>query len=438
MEDMEFTMNFDTIRETLKEQDDQQRSSTLPKNFTFNIKFLDTHIQNIQSTCEASFSQISLAAITTIGFILAHGGIKDTSLYFLDLSSSGTGKSHNLTLQFNLLLQDIVKLQENLQLNCDNEDEIKRFHNIHRGKITVPALNQCIRTVPAQLVVIDELGLLMQRGDDIIDEITKLYGASKTSLSITKSEIPNSKNIMPVRFSFMGATTLSYLGGSKVVNKHLQGGFINRSFISYNTILKTPNEITSIYNDTLDYKISNKQAMNLYSFAKTCNVEFKYSEESINKLLEFKKEIQSLRIKYHEMGTEFGTFYTRMEQNTRMLINIIHSLKCFELNTWTESIDISTINIAIDFVKKIVFKELDSLIYYLTDGELLEREEKQKTKIKNFVEEFFTKNNKMPKIRDLSLKTRLSKSEILDLTKDYLEIVPGTSIFKFCDQYRSN
>jgi hypothetical protein len=417
-------MRFENLNNLLKED-----------NFSsFNIDFLDSHIKNIALTCDASYAQISMASLVTFGFILAHGGIKNTSLYFCDLSNSGTGKSFNITLQMKLLLNHVEKLQENLQLTYDG-DEIKRFHNIHRGKITVAALNQCIKTIRAQLFVIDELGLLMSKGSDIIDEITKLYGSEVTSLSVTKGEIPNSKNIVPVAFSFMGATTLSYFGGKKSVMKELLGGFINRQLLSYNTVLKKPEEINSIYKDILDYESSNKKAIELFDFAKKCNLVFKYSLESEELQLEFKKEVQYLKVKYHDMGTEFGNFYSRVEQNLQTIMNILHILKCFEQNNYQIEINVIITKTAIDFFKKVVFKVIDKLINYLSDGELLEREEKQLNKIKEFVTEYNNKHSSMPKIRDISLKTRLSKDEILTLTKGYLELTSGSTVFKYCDKF---
>lgn len=401
---------------------------------SFNIELLDSHIKNVASICDASYAQISMASLVGFGFILSHAGVKNTSLYFCDLSNSGTGKSFNITLQMKLLLNHIEKQQENLQLAYDG-DEIKRFHNIHRGKITVAALNQCIKTERAQLLVIDELGLLMTKGSDIIDEVTKLYGNEVTSLSITKGEMPNSKNIVPVAFSFIGATTLSYFGGKKSIMNELLGGFINRQLLAYNIVLKKPEEINSIYKDTLDYESSNKKAIELFNFAKKCDVIFKYSLESENMQLEFKKEVQSLRVKYHEMGTEFSNFYSRIEQNLQIVLNILHTLKCFEQNSFKIEIDEITTKIAIGFFKKVVFKEIDKLINYLSDGELLEKQEKQLNKIKEFIVQYNNKHSLMPKIRDISSKTRLSKNEILELTKDYLEVIPGTTIFKYCDKF---
>ncbi len=405
------------------------------KNFTFGIEFIDSHIKNIQSVCDASYAQVSLASLTTIGFLLAHAGIKNTAMYFTDLSSSGTGKTFNMTLQFKLLLQSIEKLQEELQLSCEDTEELKRYHNMHRGKITTAALNQCIKTQRAQLLMIDELGLLMSRGSDIIDEVTKLYGVDQTALSVTKGEVPNTKNIVPVAFSFMGATTLSYFGGSKSVMKELLGGFINRQVLAYCNVIKKPEEITSIFKDTLDYKTSNEKAMKLFNFAKTCTIKFHYSKESEDLQLEFKKEVQELIVKYHEMGTEFGSFYSRIEQNLQIVLNILHTLKCFESNIWFEEIDKEITSKAISFFKEVVFLEIDKLINYLSDGELLELQSKQLSKIKHHVEKFHNEKGYMPDIRDIQQKTRIKSLDIEVLTKGYLEIIPGSRKLRYCEKY---
>ena len=83
-------------------------------------------------------------------------------------------------------------------------------------------------------------------------------------------------------------------------------------------------------------------------------------------------------------------------------------------------------------MKELVYKEIDKLINYLSDDELLKNEEKHKEKIRKFVDDFYNLNSQMPKIRDVCQKTRLSKSYILELTKDYLQIVPGTTVFQYC------
>lgn len=423
-------MNFSQIDATMKNTVDKVNVSDTA--FAFNIDFLDRHIDNVLKNSEASFEQVTFLALTTFGFILSHGGMKETSLMMLDFSNSGTGKSFNMTLQYNLLLKAIVKQQDDLQLSSSDEEGTSRYINVHRGKITVPALYQCIRTVPAQLVMVDELGLLLQKDDDIISEITKLYGAEDASAPMLKTESPSSKSIMPVALSFVGATTLSYFGSTQKLKHHLSGGFVNRALIAYNTKLKSPEEITSLVSQNRDYSQSNKTAAELMSFVKNTNTTLTYSEASEQMLLKFKREVQSIKVDLHADGHEnYALFYNRVVQNTQIIINILHALKCFEKKSWESVINIATIELGIAFMKEIVFPEIEKLIDYLSDGDLLKSEERHKIKIVNFVQEHYEKHNMMPKIRDVSLKTRLSRSEVLELTKDFLEVVPASTLFRY-------
>ena len=45
------------------------------------------------------------------------------------------------------------------------------------------------------------------------------------------------------------------------------------------------------------------------------------------------------------------------------------------------------------------------------------------------------KNLTMPKIRDITIATGSRKQEILDLTKDYMEVIPGSTQLRYCDKY---
>lgn len=423
-------MNFSQIDATMKNTTSKSEISDTA--FAFNIDFLDRHIDNVIKNSEASFEQVTFLALTTFGFILSHSGMRETALMMLDFSNSGTGKSFNMTLQYNLLLKAIVKQQDDLQIGSSDEETTSRYINVHRGKITVPALYQCIRTVPAQLVMIDELGLLLQKDDDIISEVTKLYGAEEASAPMLKTETPSSKSIMPVALSFVGATTLSYFGSTQKLKHHLAGGFVNRALIAYNTRLKLPEEITSLVSSSQDYSNSNKTAVELMNFIKSTHMPINYSDASEQTLIAFKQEIQTIKIDLYADGHDiYALFYNRVVQNIQIIINILHALKCFEKKSWDSVIDLSTVEVGIAFMKCIVFPEIEKVIDYLSDGELLKREEKYKIKIANFVKEYHEKHNMMPKIRDVSQKTRLSRSEVLELTKDYLELVPISTSFRY-------
>lgn len=423
-------MNYKNI-DTVMSSEPSQANINNPA-FKFQINLLDSHIDTVLKNSEAGYEQVTYLALTMFGFIISHAGMKDTALMMLDFSNSGTGKSLNMSLQYNMLLKAIVKQQDDLQLGTSDEETTSRYINVHRGKITVPALYQCIRTVPAQLVMVDELGLLLNKDDDIISEITKLYGADEASAPMLKTESPSSKSIMPVALSFVGATTLSYFGSTQKLKHHLSGGFVNRALIAYNTRLKTPEEITSLVSPNQDNYLSNKTSVELLNFIKSTHTTPTYSNASEHTLIAFKKEIQGIKIDLHADGHEnYALFYNRVVQNIQIIINILHALKCFEKKSWDSVIDITTVEVGIAFMKCIVFPEIEKVMDYLSDGELLKREEKYKIKIVNFVQEYYEKHNTMPKIRDVSHKTRLTKSEVLELTKDFLEVVPASTLFRY-------
>jgi hypothetical protein len=423
-------MNFSQIDATMKNTTGKTEVSDTA--FLFNIDFLDRHINNVLKNSEASFEQVVFMALTTFGFILSHAGMRETALMMLDFSNSGTGKSFNMTLQYNLLLKAIVKQQDNLQLASSDEETTSRYINVHRGKITVPALYQCIKTVPAQFVMVDELGLLLQKDDDIISEITKLYGADEASVPMLKTESPSSRSIVPVALSFVGATTLSYFGSTQKLKHHLSGGFVNRALIAYNTRLKTPEEITSLVSSSQDNYLSNKTSVELMNFIKSTHTSLTYSDASEHTLIAFKKEIQGMKIDLHADGHEnYALFYNRVVQNTQIIINILHALKCFEKKSWEKVIDIATTEVGIAFMKQIVFPEIEKLIDYLSDSVLLKREEKYKAIIVDYVQNFLLENGIMPKIKNVSNKTHLPKDEVLALTKGFLEVVPGSTIFRY-------
>lgn len=403
--------------------------------FISNIELLDSHIHNVLKNCMASYSQVSCLALTVFGFILSHGGMKNTSLMMLDFSDSGTGKSANMDLQYDLLLRSIVKQQNDLQIASVEEDRVSRYINVIKGNITVPALYQCVRTVRAQLLMFDELGLILRKNDGIINEITKLYGANEVLAPIIKTEAPSSNSLLPVALSFFGATTLAYFGSKQKFQHHLSGGFVNRALIVYNNRLKRPEEIMSTFSTEVDCTQSNQIAVELLAFIRSNVTACMQSESSENALLEFAREIQAIRFDFNESGHEYyGLFYNRIVQNTKVIINILHGLKCFEKKSWDNEIDIATTQCAITFMKQIMFSEIEKMIDYLSDSDLLKREEKYKAIIIDYVKNYLLENGKMPKIKNVSNKTHLPKKEVLKLTDDFLKIVPGTTIFRYINE----
>lgn len=420
----------------LRQQENMMQNNNIKEpSFVTNIDLLDSHIDYVIKNSEASYAQVSFLALTALGFILSHGGMKNTSLMMLDFSNSGTGKSLNMHLQYDLLLKSIVKRQDDLQLGATDEEGVRRYINVHRGRITLPALYQCLQTVPAQLVMMDELGLYLKKNDEIITEITKLYGSDDAQIPVLKTEAPSSKSIIPIALSFVGATTLAYFGGTQKLKHHLSGGFANRALVAYNNRLKLPEEITSLTSSNIDGTQSNKMVIELLNFIIDNNTTSHYSSAAKNVLIEFKKEIQAIKNNFHRDGHEiYLSFYNRVVQNTQIIVDIFHALKCFEQKHWDDEIHIATAELGIVFMKQIVFPEIEKMIDYLSDSDLLKREEKYKAKIVDFVQEYYLEHGTMPNIRAVSNKTRLSKDEVLEFTRDFLQIVPASTVFRYINE----
>jgi len=404
--------------------------------FKSDIALLDEHIHEIMEYCDADYAQISLVALGMFGFILSHAGMKQTSLMVLDFSISGSGKSHNIDLQYKALLRPIAHEQNILQASPNEGDEkIKRYMNIHRNKVTVPALYECFKTVRAQMILTHELGLSLKSNDEIIQTITELYGIDETVLPALKTEAPSTESTISVALSFIGATTLDYFGSKEKLKYHLLGGFVNRALLVYNSRMKSSVEIKAIGLNEMDTSMINEKVVDLLAFLRANTLEVSFCMVSKELLDQFMRDIQNTKIAFYQEGNEsFGRFYNRVVQNTIMIIRIFHALKCFEKGHWDETIDPLTTESAITFMKLVVYPQIDKLIDYLIDKTKLAQEEKRLKRLKTVLEKYLSEHGKMPTIREVTHKTGLRKDELLSLAKGYLEVVPGSFTLRYCEE----
>jgi hypothetical protein len=118
-------------------------------------------------------------------------------------------------------------------------------------------------------------------------------------------------------------------------------------------------------------------------------------------------------------------------QNTKIIINILHALKCFEKKSWGSEIDIATTQGAIAFMKQIIFPEIEKMIDYLSDKDLLKQREKDLIRLKACVERYYAKNEKMPQIRNITLGTGFVKEEILKIIKGHFEIAHDLTLVRY-------
>lgn len=402
--------------------------------FTSNIALLDEHIDTIMDYCDADYAQVSLVALGVFGFILSHAGMKQTSLMVLDFSISGSGKTHNIDLQYKALLRPILNEQSTLQMSAnDGEEKNKRYMNVHRNKVTPPALFDSLKTVPAQLLIIDELGLRLNTNDEIIQTLTELYGLEEAMLPVIKTEAPSVLSVVPTALSFIGATTLRYFGSKTKLRHHLLGGFVNRALIVYNNRTKTPDEIKPIGLNDMEVSNINNEIVQLLAFLRQNSLKVTFEDDSTELILNLQREIQSTKSTFSQEGNEqFNDFYNRIVQNTLIITRIFHALKCFEKDYWEETIDPLTIESAITYVKLVIYPQIDKLIDYLIDKPKLIQEEKRLKRIKTVVEKYLAEHGTMPTIRKVTQKTGLLKDEILSLAKGYLERQPGDTTLRYC------
>lgn len=402
--------------------------------FKSDIALLDEHTHEIMEYCDADYAQVSLVALGMFGFILSYAGMKQTSLMVLDFSISGSGKSHNIDLQYKALLRPIANEQSSIQASANDGDEkIKRYMNIHRNKVTVPALYECFKTVRSQIILTHELGLSLKSNDKIIQTITELYGIDETVLPALKTEAPSTDSTIAVALSFIGATTLDYFGSKEKLKYHLLGGFVNRALLVYNSQMKSSDEIKAVGLNEMDTYAINEKVSALLAFLRANTLEVSFCIVSAELLNQFSRDIQNTKIEFYHDGNEsFGRFYNRVVQNTIMIIRIFHALKCFEKGQWDEIIDPLTTESAITFMKLVVYPQIDKLIDYLIDKTKLLQEDKQLERIKKLVEEFLEHNGTMPKIRHIQKRTRYSKDLILKRVKGYLELQPATTVLRYC------
>jgi hypothetical protein len=402
--------------------------------FTTDITLLDNHIDTVMEYCEADYTQVSLVALGMFGFVLSHAGMKQTSLMVLDFSISGSGKSHNIDLQYKALLRPIAHEQTTLQVSAnEGEEKIKRYMNIHRNKVTVPALYECFKTVRAQMILTHELGLSLRSNDEIIQTITELYGIEETVLPALKTEAPSMNSTILVALNFIGATTLDYFGSKEKLKHHLLGGFVNRALLVFNNRMKSSDEIKAIGLSEMNTSTMNEKISALLAFLRANSLEVSFCSDSEELLTQFSRDIQKLKIEFYQEGNEsFGGFYNRVVQNTLMITRIFHALKCFENGHWDETINPLTTESAITYMKLVVYPQIDRLIDYLIDKTKLAQEEKQLKRIRTVVEKYLAEHGTMPTTRHVTQYSLVSQKNILRLTRGYLELQPGTTILRYC------
>jgi superoxide dismutase len=142
--------------------------------------YLDTYIASVYNSTEASKQQISIIALAMFGTLLSYTGLQNCNLYVADLSVSGSGKTQNINLQKDILLDEMLQLQQAKQKPEKFEE---KHNNIHASKLTAAALFKSLEYCRTQYIQIDELGLSLKNKteNELIQYLIQLYGSSKAA-----------------------------------------------------------------------------------------------------------------------------------------------------------------------------------------------------------------------------------------------------------------
>jgi plasmid stabilization system protein ParE len=197
--------------------------------------------------------------------------------------------------------------------------------------------------------------------------------------------------------------------------------------------MKSSDEIKAIGLSEMNTSTMNEKISALLAFLRANSLEVSFCSDSEELLTQFSRDIQKLKIEFYQEGNEsFGGFYNRVVQNTLMITRIFHALKCFENGHWDETINPLTTESAINYMKLVVYPQIDRLIDYLIDKTKLAQEEKQLKRIRTVVEKYLAEHGTMPTTRHVTQYSLVSQKNILRLTRGYLELQPGTTILRYC------
>jgi len=319
----------------------------------------------------ANARQSSVKVLQNIAYLFTYGGMVKHNLpfYAVDLSPTGTGKTEVVKKCRQLLLSPVFAKQQSEHTNDIEryKEEILSAKGTEKEFIELPKLHKCIHvtdTSPealfesfeaqkAQMLELGELGrkLKNQKHQQLIDYIVEGYGA-------TELPAPNYKNqrmrkqlkIENPQLFFYGDTTIRYLG-KNIFFEHIEGGLLNRCFLSYNPKVPEFDELPENYE--LDINTVNKYndiSVNLINFAK------RYKKYDIEKEItlywkECERYFYNKKMELIDINSPFSNLYARTIQNFRSLINLFHLIKCFDTKVFFDTIERCSIEQAFEFMK---------------------------------------------------------------------------------------
>lgn len=306
--------------------------------FDFGIDFLDKYFEEIAKYSYADYRQIEMVGLQMFAMILNFGGFDDIlAFYTLDLSPSGSGKSHNHSLQRQLILSpmiDILNEKEKAQGSPKkDEDKLTRpvFKGYHNGSSTSPQFFlRCAYYSPAQMLYFDEFGRALDESS--VKPIINFCIENWSNEELTApSQHQNYLHGLPQSFNckiFCAMnSTLTYLGAKRYIHE-LQGGLLNRPLTYHaETILKNKNEVLEMETETKNLLIEKSQKILWFANSNANHNLIKNQINSHKTTKDFIEYIESLKQSYKDI---YHDFFVRIFYNFKAILITLHYLKEFD------------------------------------------------------------------------------------------------------------
>lgn len=306
--------------------------------FDFGIDFLDKYFEEIAKYSYADYRQIEMVGLQMFAILLNYGGFDDIlAFYTLDLSPSGSGKSHNHSLQRQLILSpmiDILNEKEKAQGNLKkDEDKLTRpvFKGYHNGSSTSPQFFlRCAYYSPAQMLYFDEFGRALDESSvkPIINFCIENWSNEElTAPSQHQNYLHGLSQSFNCKIFCAMNSTLTYLGSKRYIHE-LQGGLLNRPLTYHaETILKNKNEVLEMETNTKNLLIEQSQKILCFANSNANHNLIKNQINSHKTTKDFIEYIESLKQSYKDI---YHDFFVRIFYNFKAILIILHYLREFD------------------------------------------------------------------------------------------------------------
>jgi len=392
--------------------------------YLFGINLLDNVVETIHRHTVSSYMQISAIALLDLSYVLAYGGLRGTSFYLFDLSPSGGGKDSAANQSFDLLLNPIMKLQnERKQLHdamrIDSDDKIppKSFHCIHTTDVTPQATYRAFETTKAQYPRLGEISNKMRKKEDsLMIFITESYGRSTLVQPNYKKDLGPSGDLIidGISLHFYGNSNIRMMGRSTLMF-HLQGGLLNRCILLYNPLTRAFEDRPESYDIPYSTQESiHSEVESLLAYAQKYSEMVKPSMPRNNEeYTRFEREIYTRSEELRE--TDIADIFKRTIQNLNAIILTLHYLKCWQQQKWLDTVEQSTVSLGIGFMRYLI-EGYDALIDEILGVKKDRRDENNLLKLEKKIKELANPTGRIPH-RELYRSLHLSRQEYDELLK---------------------